>query len=1747
MLIFDHGRGACAAQTTQNPAMIDILDYHASVLEKYRSYIQSFVAIRDERIRKVVDTYLHDQKGLWNDPLIQFNPGYETGKPLSTLSNAHPMLSELFPFPPHKHQEEAVQLGLNGQHFVVISGTGSGKSLTYMASIFNHLLQVHGPEKKEGVHALIVYPMNALINSQVGELEKLREAYEAKHGEKSFPFSFEKYTGQESEHQKQRIIEDKPNIILTNYVMLELMLVRAKEQALRDSIFDCLHYLVFDELHTYRGRQGADVAMLIRRLHQEAKKELVCIGTSATMSSGGSPAQQKEDVSRVASRIFGVPVPPGQIVTETLRKVVVHAGSDMAALQQSLTHPMDENGSEAYLLSHPLAAWLEQHIALKAVEGKWYRNEPKTLPNVIEALQTASGMPAEVCGQRLKEMLNLIQSVNVRLAESGSRTSYLQFRLHQFFLQTGTAYCTLEDPESREIRVEKEVSVTKNGEVLPLFSVAFSRISGETFYRVQVSASSALEPWTDVYGNDAEEETSEEGYFLLSPPEGEDFWDEDPAHAREELPLDWFNPGNRERIKKERLPFVPRRLYVNRFGQVSNAPAEGFLAGWFLKAPLLFDPTAGAFYDSRTRDATKLARIGNEGRGTATTLLSLSAALALAQAKAPREVQKVMSFTDNRQDAALQAGHYNDFVNTVLIRSAIYHAVSKNGPLDYSNIALEVAKVLNLSQLEYAREQALLSSAKAENEKALRLYLQYRILDDLRYSWRVILPNLEQCGLLKIEYTDLDELSGDSFWTAVPMMLETAPEERRDLLFLLVNYMRNKFAIRSDYYEEANQEQNINIVQQKLIEPWRFDRKELGRDEQSNRRPTSLQLFTPNWMRVEAADKGLNTQSLHFMSAWGRYLKNFFNKKGYPEFRGERVNELTSAILNVLAQTGYLSENKTLGPVPLYQLPIDRLLWVQGDRNTVYHDRLRLRLREDKPLQPNLFFQEFYTAPLEQLKYRLAGEHTGQLKNDKRQFYEAAFRHDDEVPKAKRLSALFCSPTMELGIDIRELNTVHLRNIPPSPANYVQRAGRAGRSGQGALVLAFCGNQSPHDRYYYEHQGEMVHGVVTPPNLDLSNEELWRTHLHSMYLAACALDAFDRSVDQLLDTEQAGYPIRPEVAAKLQLNERAQRALVQKALDITRDSMDQNHPPLWYHDNWVAQVIAQAPQRFDDAFIRWRNMYREAKDAIKRATLIYNKLGIISTKHPDYINAKNEQRNAEKRHEELLNNGRSEQSEFFPYRYLASEGFLPGYNFPRLPRRLWLENSSTGADTISRPRLLALTEFGPQNTVYYDGQKYQVNSMSPGLDNEGMSLRAAKISKKSGFILLDQETKTDTDPFSGADLSDNGNVENLANLLEMRDGYARPVQRISCEEEERMRKGFEEKLYFRTDHAHAIQVVKVIFEGEHLLNLRYIPTAQIVKVNLRWRASRTQEQGFAFDTRSGKWLTQKEVENRQDRGEEAMDTLQRVHLYATDTANALYLEPCARLNLSPDGVLTLMYALKRALEIYFQVEPREMGATLMGEPAQPNIFIYEAAEGSLGILSQITQDAGAFRKVAETAYKLCYFENGSDVHPNGEHCPASYSDLLDYFNQRDHAKINRLLIKNALELLQDCRYDIGTGDKSYGELYRSLRAQTDPNSAMERQLLDHLYQNGLRLPDRAQVNMSSLGCYVSADFAFDKARIAVFVDGSVHDHTHVAEGDAFKRECLERLGWEVLIWHYRQPLGDFVAAHPHIFTQSSTR
>ena len=183
--------------------------------------------------------------------------------------------------------------------------------MSYIVPIVDRVLR-EGSGK--GVRAIVVYPMNALANSQRGELEKFL-------GNEKPKVRFARYTGQESTMSETSSWQSPPDILLTNYVMLELMLTRPKERGSLINSAANLSFLVLDELHTYRGRQGADVAMLIRRLRAAiGSTKLQCVGTSATLAGPGTRAEQRAEVAGLASRLFGTAIPAQNIVGESLRR-----------------------------------------------------------------------------------------------------------------------------------------------------------------------------------------------------------------------------------------------------------------------------------------------------------------------------------------------------------------------------------------------------------------------------------------------------------------------------------------------------------------------------------------------------------------------------------------------------------------------------------------------------------------------------------------------------------------------------------------------------------------------------------------------------------------------------------------------------------------------------------------------------------------------------------------------------------------------------------------------------------------------------------------------------------------------------------------------------------------------------------------------------------------------------------------------------------------------------------------------------------------------------------------------------------------------------------------------------------------------------------------------------------------------------------------------------------------------------------
>jgi ATP-dependent helicase YprA (DUF1998 family) len=231
---------------------LNIFTYRDQLVDDYASYVESFIQIRDPAIRSYVGQQL-DQGVLWPDPLLQLNPLFAQGTSIDELvaqGVLHQECARIFRKKSlddstgrvlrlHQHQEEAIRVARGGHSYVLTTGTGSGKSLAYIVPIVDHVLR-HGPG--HSIRAIVVYPMNALANSQMKELEKfLLLGYPNKRG----PVTFARYTGQESEEERERIRANPPDVLLTNYVMLELILTRSTERRLVAS--QTLQFLVLDE------------------------------------------------------------------------------------------------------------------------------------------------------------------------------------------------------------------------------------------------------------------------------------------------------------------------------------------------------------------------------------------------------------------------------------------------------------------------------------------------------------------------------------------------------------------------------------------------------------------------------------------------------------------------------------------------------------------------------------------------------------------------------------------------------------------------------------------------------------------------------------------------------------------------------------------------------------------------------------------------------------------------------------------------------------------------------------------------------------------------------------------------------------------------------------------------------------------------------------------------------------------------------------------------------------------------------------------------------------------------------------------------------------------------------------------------------------------------------------------------------------------------------------------------------------
>lgn len=1606
---------------------MDVFAIRDELVDDYRAFTSGVVSPSDERIVAHLAA-LDADNAQWPLPWLSLNPSFASGGTVARLCAEgvlHPECERIFRVKAHaddpgvgtldlhRHQREAVDVARTGASYVLTTGTGSGKSLAYIVPIVDAVLRAkESGRRRPGVKAIVVYPMNALANSQQHELRKfLQFGYPS--GEE--PVTFKRYTGQESETERAAILADPPDILLTNYVMLELVLTRPEERRRLVEAAGDLRFLVLDELHTYRGRQGADVALLVRRLRQAgATDDFQVVGTSATMATGGSSHDQRVAVSAVASRLFGTEVRPEHVIGETLTRATVAADASVTALADAVDRADELPGlGFEQLRENPLAAWAEGVFGLAREPGsdRLVRREPTTLNAAAAALAAATGRDEAVCLVALRRLL---------LAGSAARDPrtgrpLFAFRLHQFLTKGGSVYVSLEPEDTRHITSTYQQRVPSSPDKV-LLPVGFCRECGQEYVIVRKQASAKDGRVAVRFTSRADDDDtgqSDEGYLYVS-----SAFPWPSANLAERLPDHWLEtrPDGSSQVAKTRSRLLPEEVFVAPDGRTVE-PGEGMQA-WYVSTPFAFCLRCKVSYENlRGNDYTKLATLDREGRSSAVSVISSSIVRALKTLPAgdlAPEARKLLSFVDNRQDASLQAGHFNDFVQVTQLRGAMVRALAHApGGLEHDTVAQHVTDALGLEPREYAASPDAVAAMQERSAEALRGVVEYRLYTDLRRGWRLTLPNLEQTGLLHVRYPLLDDVAaqGDR-WAGTDPRLESAePGVRRELAETLLHEMRRELAIEVDCLSEYGAETLQRRSAQLLAGPWA-----LGETESLERAGTVFACVAPKRTSRRRRDAVTRAHYISGYSAFARYVRRVGLLGPMPLQEAEGV---IRDLLRVLDTAGLVVQVAEQDGVPGYRIRAASIRWEAGSGQHPAEDPVRKTTDKDSTPRVNPYFVELYRAVAQGLRGLSAKEHTAQVPAAARERREEEFR-------SGALPMMFCSSTMELGVDIASLNAVGMRNVPPTPANYAQRSGRAGRSGQPALVVTYCATGNAHDSYYFRRSKDMVAGSVTPPRLDLANEDLVRSHVHAAWLAETGVRLPARITDIVQNPEQAGsLPVQESLMTDLRSQDAQVRALVAATavLDQVRSSWERE--PAWWDDEWVDTVVAQAPSAFDRALDRWRSLYRVA--ALEQST--QNRRAVDPSLSPaDKRAAINRRRDAEAQIE-LLSNGGGDvgQSDFYSYRYLASEGFLPGYSFPRLPLAAFIPGSGAREGSyVQRPRFIAIREFGPNALIYHEGSRYVVDrvQLPAGADGGGPTTDEARRCGACGY----HHAATDrVDVCHGCGLPVSGAPE--TGLLRLETVFTRKRERISSDEEERLRAGYEiEVSYAFTDGGRGASMACVRDGAEDLLDLRYgdNATIRLTNVGLR-RRQNPLERGYYLDVTTGRWerkLRAQEAQAQAQEDDPAVAPGDRADIrlvvpYVEDRRNVLVVRAGAQL--TAQEATTLRYALERGIEATFQLEDSELESQALPDiDSRGRLLLMEAAEGGAGVLRRLVAEPDAMARAAQTALEILHFDpaTGRDLgcaEGARERCELGcYDCLLSYGNQSDHALIDRHAVRELL-------------------------------------------------------------------------------------------------------------------------------------
>jgi len=1424
------------------------------------SFDMSSPLFRREDGTTAMDDFLAEEGNLSKGPYISINlPFRESKLSRSYFSNI------IMPFVPFEHQAKAYTRlsAAKPESTLVATGTGSGKTECFLYPLLNYCAS----KKAQGIKAIVIYPMNALATDQAKRFAKTIANNDGLRSKVSVGL----FVGQEDELPSKVMSTDKvitckdtlrkspPDILLTNYKMLDFLLMRPEDQQIwRFNEPDTLQFVVVDELHTFDGAQGTDLSCLLRRLKYKLKSpesHIACVGTSATVGSDFSA------LTDYATKIFDSEFENSSVVTEDRYSAEEYLENTF--LEFFKTPALDEIPSKGSLGS--------PQNYINCVITAWFGNESL---HIDKDWESEEGIRQRIeLGKALKQhrffrsLLNKLQGSIRNIDE-----------LAQDLLSGGKGSIALLESFCSLISVaRKDTDISTQPFLQVRFQLWLRELRrmvasvGQQFDNQNSYSQLPFIAFSDDLTNKEDENrylpiihcrdcsaTGWGGVKLSNEIQVKDdialFYQLYFANSPEAIQLFPIPEGSEISLSKElgsQIKLCPKCLTFNTLDKHVCSHCEHDTL-----TPVLY------VNDTKTKNlkngGSKLVASHNcpfcQSENGTSVLGSRAASLIGVMSQRLfgsnfNEDKQLITFSDSVQDAAHRAGFLTARTYPLMIRSLIAHAVAdSDSDISLTSLSEQVGFYAEKNceslpdfigtyiapDMEWLRDYHSLKSDGVLPESSNLKSLIYK-----RLAWETFSEfGLKTMLGRSLERTQFSSIGPDlirlqqacmalhsTLKEEVEVLSNLTPELVESFVVGILHMMRVDGAILHDsltaYITNAGNSFLLNKVG-------------LNAQYMPNFGPASRK---PKFVSVDKVSSAF-TYITKASSRPGEYLQWL-----YKTIASEDNAMAASEAALIFERT--FSHLKKVGLVDSYEVK-DKQVWglkpdtlfITTDISEVKCSNCQIKYRVPNTMLDywlsntpcmvdsctgSLFLNNTETKPLVEWEkadlVRINGfEHTGLLERPIREKVERSFIDGNNSWDTNLLSA---TPTLEMGIDIGDLSSVVLCSVPPAQANYLQRIGRAGRRDGNAFNATFSTGNS-HDLYYYADPINMMSGAVEPPGVFLQAIAVLERQLTAFCFDNWVGTGITKSeipnlVSGLLNTIEGEHKSKFPYTL-FDYIEKNQGELYSQFIDLfdglESDSLE--HLSIFIRGN---NDVFSLSGRITNRLLMLINDRKSLKERVWKIDRKIKKVESSPVKQPDHEDVLNEL-NSEKQGLRSLIKKINEKRTL---NFFTDEGLLPNYAFPEagvtIRSILWRKSEQVELDSggskfqrvtydYERPASAALSELAPDNYFYAGGNKVEIEQVDLNV-SEVEEWRLCNNCNFTEDILLTKDINSTCPNCGSAAWNDSAQK---TQMLKLRQVYARANlrdARISDDSDNREPKFYNRQMLVAFDDEDIMQAYKI--------------------------------------------------------------------------------------------------------------------------------------------------------------------------------------------------------------------------------------------------------------------------------------------------------------------------------------------------